>query len=115
MVASNSIIMNSNDTSDLDYVQAAATEFKKKYEIKERLGKGLSSVVYVCMDKTSGKEYAVKVMDVSEEHINADGMNIIDNSTLHEDTIAGWRVNRATTRPGSRLMGPGTPDLTDGQ
>ena len=85
MVASNSIIMNSNvgDTSDLDYVQAAATEFKKKYEIKERLGKGLSSVVYVCMDKTSGKEYAVKVMDVSEEHINADGMNIIQQ--IHEE------------------------------
>ena len=85
MVASNSTIMNSNDgdNDDIDKVQAAATEFKKKYEIKERLGKGLSSVVYVCVDKHSGKEYAVKVMDVSEDHINADGQNIVQQ--IHQE------------------------------
>ena len=35
------------------------------------------------------------------------------DSTLHEDTIAGWKVQRTATRPGSRLNG--TSDLTDGQ
>lgn len=60
-----------------------------------------------------GSQVTETVMTLKSEY--ADGMNIIDNSTLHEDTIAGWRANRATTRPGSRLMGPGTPDLTDGQ
>ena len=43
----------------------------------------------------------------------ADGMNIND-STLHEDTIAAWKmVQRNATRPGSRLMG--TPHLTEDQ
>ena len=55
------------------------------------------------------------VMTLKSEY--ADGINIYDNSTLHEDTIAGWKVKR-NTRPGSRLMGngggSGTPDLTDG-
>ena len=76
-------IMNSANDNEIDYVQAAATEFKKKYEIKERLGKGLSSVVYVCVEKNTGKEFAVKVMDLSEDHINADGMDIVQQ--IHEE------------------------------
>ena len=51
------------------------------------------------------------VMTLKSEY--ADGMNIRD-STLHEETIAGWKVHRTTTRPASRLMA-GTPELTDGQ
>ena len=62
---------------------SAAVEFNKKYDIRERLGKGLSSVVYVCVEKNTGIELAVKVMDISVNHINADGMDIVQQ--IHEE------------------------------
>eukprot|EP00095_Tigriopus_kingsejongensis_P008751 snap_masked-scaffold92_size382268-processed-gene-1.10 protein:Tk08751 transcript:snap_masked-scaffold92_size382268-processed-gene-1.10-mRNA-1 annotation:"phosphorylase b kinase gamma catalytic skeletal muscle isoform" len=43
----------------------AARGFYQKYEPKEVLGKGLSSVVRRCICKQSGVEYAVKIMDLS--------------------------------------------------
>lgn len=62
---------------------SAAVEFNRKYDIRERLGKGLSSVVYVCVEKSTGIELAVKVMDISVNHINADGMDIVQQ--IHEE------------------------------
>ena len=76
----NSMTMCEDDELDL---QGAALEFRNKYDVRERLGKGLSSVVYGCVDKNSGKEYAVKMMDISQEHVNADGMGIIQQ--IHEE------------------------------
>ena len=85
MVAIYSTMTNANDgdNDDIDKVQSEAPDFIKKYEIKASIGKGLSSTVYVCVDKNSGKEYAVKVMDVSEDHINADGQNIVQQ--IHQE------------------------------
>jgi len=42
-----------------------AAEFYSKYEPKDVLGKGLSSVVRKCVEKASGKEYAVKIVEFS--------------------------------------------------
>ena len=82
MVASGENSSSSNMASEeLDL--GAAVEFKKKYDIKDRLGKGLSSVVYICVEKNSGKEFAVKVMDIAQDHINADGMDIVQQ--IHEE------------------------------
>ena len=38
--------------------QDAAKEFYMKYDVKGRLGKGLSSVVHLCIDKITGKLWA---------------------------------------------------------
>ena len=37
-----------------------------------------------------------------------------DSSTLHEDTIAAWKVQKSITRPRSRFDGT-QDDLTDDQ
>jgi phosphorylase kinase gamma subunit len=42
-----------------------ASEFYSKYEPKDILGKGLSSVVRKCIEKSSGKEFAVKIVEFS--------------------------------------------------
>ena len=77
-------IMDPNlNENEIDLDLSAAVEFNRKYDIRERLGKGLSSVVYVCVEKNTGIELAVKVMDISVNHINADGMDIVQQ--IHEE------------------------------
>ena len=79
----NSMAAMCGDDDEILDLQGAALDFRNKYDVRERLGKGLSSVVYGCVDKNSGKEYAVKMMDISQDHINADGMGIIQQ--IHEE------------------------------
>lgn len=42
-----------------------AREFYSKYEPKDVLGKGISSTVRKCVEKATGKEYAVKIVEYS--------------------------------------------------
>jgi len=44
-----------------------AKEFYERYETKEQLGHGMSSVVKRCIHRKSGREYAVKIIDVAGE------------------------------------------------
>ena len=46
-----------------------AREFYSKYEPKEVLGKGISSVVRRCIEKSTEKEYAVKIVEYNSPDI----------------------------------------------
>jgi phosphorylase kinase gamma subunit len=47
--------------------QDAAKEFYAKYEPKEILGRGISSTVRRCIEKETGKAYAAKIIDLSND------------------------------------------------
>lgn len=55
--------MNTLHCDDLDPTK----EFHDKYEMKEELGIGMSSVVKRCIHRKSGREYAVKIIDIAGE------------------------------------------------
>ncbi|CAG9791603.1 unnamed protein product [Diatraea saccharalis] len=59
----------------------AAKEFYAKYEPKEIIGRGISSTVRRCIEKETGKEYAAKIIDLSQE--SQDG---VDTHTMRDAT-----------------------------
>lgn len=53
-------------------------EFYSKYEVGEILGDGISSVVRRCLNKETGEEFAVKIIDkLSDQGQNVKGIDII--------------------------------------
>lgn len=65
-----------------------AREFYAKYEPKEVLGRGVSSVVRRCIEKETGLEYAAKIIDISGDADDPDGREI------HEATIREVNILR---------------------
>jgi len=45
-----------------------ARQFYQKYDPKEVIGKGLSSVVRKCVEKATGKEYACKIIEFNDDN-----------------------------------------------
>ena len=75
-----------------DPASAAARDFYQKYEPKEVLGKGLSSVVRRCICKHTGEEFAVKIMDVSDtDFVDEDGFTLREQ--IHREADALKRVS----------------------
>ncbi|CAG0891325.1 unnamed protein product [Cyprideis torosa] len=66
-----------------------AKEFYSKYEPKEILGRGVSSTVRRCIEKETGKEFAVKIMDLTGHE--GDGS---DRESLREATMREIRILR---------------------
>lgn len=69
--------MAKDEEDDLLPDKDAAKGFYAKYEPKEVLGRGISSVVRRCIDKESGKEYAAKIIDIGAADAN-DPMQMLD-------------------------------------
>jgi len=74
----NSTTNFSADNSFLQMGDDIATAFYQKYEPKDVLGRGASSTVRRCIQKETGEQFAVKIIDVSQQgqHIDADGLDV---------------------------------------
>eukprot|EP00127_Corallochytrium_limacisporum_P000374 Clim_evm69s11 gene=Clim_evmTU69s11 len=55
-----------------------AEEFYEKYQLKEVLGRGLSSTVRRCRNKMTGEEFAVKILDKAEHQ---DMLDLVEAET----------------------------------
>lgn len=77
--------MAKEDEEDLLPDKDAAKGFYAKYEPKEILGRGISSVVRRCIDKETGKEYAAKIIDIGAA--GEGEVNTITESTKQEISI----------------------------
>lgn len=64
--------------------ESVAQEFYAKYEIKNILGKGSSSVVRRCVEKETGHEYAVKIIDLELEDGDKETIEMIRQETMKE-------------------------------
>ena len=76
------------DTDDQDGLppKDIASAFYQKYDTKEVLGKGVSSTVRRAVFKETGVSVAVKIIDVSQELVDSDGLNLREQ-TMREINI----------------------------
>ncbi|GAV04402.1 hypothetical protein RvY_14685 [Ramazzottius varieornatus] len=62
--------------------------FQAKYTIKEVLGRGASSVVKRCVEKATGKEFAVKIVDLTGDSMtDTDDVTELYNGTINEISV----------------------------
>ncbi|XP_078404897.1 phosphorylase b kinase gamma catalytic chain, skeletal muscle/heart isoform-like [Cetorhinus maximus] len=64
-----------------------AKEFYAKYDPKDILGRGVSSVVRRCIERKTEIDYAVKIIDITSEHLTPEELEEICTSTAQEISI----------------------------
>jgi len=74
------------DTGDCLPSKDIATAFYQKYEPREILGKGVSSTVRRAVLKETGESFAVKIIDVSQDVVDTDGLSLREQ-TFREISI----------------------------
>lgn len=78
----------SKDETDSDLPTLdQAKEFYAKYEPRDILGKGISSVVRRVVEKKTGKEFAVKIIDISGEKAESAQVEQTKKETIREVNI----------------------------
>jgi phosphorylase kinase gamma subunit len=75
------------DTTDSLPDKNFSKELYAKYELKNVLGRGVSSTVRKCIEKSTHKEYAVKIVDLTQEKDNEDLTEQVRQSTKKEIDI----------------------------
>ena len=63
-----------------------AAAFYQKYDLREILGRGVSSTVRRAVLKETGESFAAKIIDVSQNVVDADGLNLKEQ-TVREVNI----------------------------
>ncbi|KAF7466216.1 phosphorylase b kinase gamma catalytic chain, liver/testis isoform isoform X2 [Marmota monax] len=66
---------------------AAAKEFYQKYDPKDVIGRGVSSVVRRCVHRATGDEFAVKIMEVTAERLSPEQLEEVREATRRETHI----------------------------
>jgi len=79
---------NVDSDQDMDMLPAKdiATAFYQKYEPREVLGTGVSSTVRRAVLKETGASFAVKIIDVSQDLVDSDGLDLREQ-TMREINI----------------------------
>ena len=79
---------NTKEDKDMDTLPAKdiATAFYQKYEPREVLGKGVSSIVRRAVLKETGASFAVKIIDISQDLVDSDGLDLREQ-TMSEINI----------------------------
>jgi len=80
--------VDNEEVVDMDTLPAKdiATAFYQKYEPREILGRGVSSTVRRAVLKETGASFAVKIIDVSQDLVDSDGLSLKDQ-TFREISI----------------------------
>ncbi|CAG2168054.1 unnamed protein product [Oppiella nova] len=70
------------DADEMDDLpdEDVAKDFYAKYEPKEVLGRGVSSTVRRCIEKETGREFAAKIIDVSADLEDSQGLTLREAS-----------------------------------
>ena len=72
-----------DDADDLLPDKDVARDFYARYEPREVLGRGVSSVVRRCVHKETGRHFAAKIIDISGDGEDSQGLTL-RQATLRE-------------------------------